>query len=71
MDVGFSLLYLDKVGGIAQRCIGTFVGVTIDAIVDITETALYFTPEAQKLIRKNSSSYMKNLDYSNKMSFEY
>ena len=71
LDIGYSLLYLGKVAGIAQRCIRTFVGGTIDAIVDITETALYFTSEAQKSIRGNSTDKKIRLNYSNKMSYVY
>ena len=71
LDVGYSLLYLDKVNNIIQPFISTAVGGIIDAIVDITETALYFTSEAQKSIRGNSTDKKIRLNYSNKMSYVY
>ncbi|MBQ2718363.1 MAG: RHS repeat-associated core domain-containing protein [Clostridia bacterium] len=51
MDVGLSMLYLDKVGSIASSFISAAVGGTIDAGVDILQTELYFSPKAQQRIR--------------------
>ena len=72
MDVALSMLYLDKVGSIANSLIGATVGGVIDAGVDIIQTSLYFSPQAQQ---KNGLTTTQNsrtrLIYSNRFSYAY
>ena len=72
MDVVFSALYLGKVNSIASPFISAIVGGTIDAVVDIIQTPLYFTPEAQERIKGMSSrNTSSNSMYVNKWIYAY
>ena len=72
MDVVLSMLYLDKVSSIANPFISAALGGTLDAIVDIIQTPLFFTPEAQERIRGMSSrNTSSNSMYVNKCIYAY
>lgn len=72
MDVTLSLLYLDKVGSIANLFISTAVGGAIDAGVDIIQTPLYFTSEAQQRIRGiNNKNNRTNSIFANRLTYAY
>ena len=51
MDVTLSLLYFDKVGGLANKVVATSLTGMIDSIVDITQTAMFFTQAARQKIK--------------------
>ena len=72
MDVTFSLFYLDKVGSIANPFISAAVGGAIDAGVDIIQTPLYFTSEAQQRIRgTNNKNNRTNSIFVNRLTYAY
>ena len=72
MDVVLSMLYLGKVSSIANPFISAIVGGTIDAVVDIIQTPLFFTPEAQERIKGISSrNTSSNSMYVNKWIYTY
>ena len=72
MDVTLSLLYLDKVGSIANLFVSTAVGGAIDAGVDIIQTPLYFTSEAQQRIRgTNNKNNRTNSIFANRLTYAY
>jgi len=72
MDVTLSLLYLDKVGSIANPFISAAVGGTIDAVVDIIQTPLYFSPQAQQRIRgANNKNNRTNSIFANRLTYAY
>ena len=72
MDVTLSLLYLDKVGSIANKFISAAVGGAIDAGVDIIQTPLYFTSEAQQRIRgTNNKNNRTNSIFANRLTYAY
>ena len=72
MDVGYSMLYLDKVGNISNLLISAAIGGTIDAGVDIIQTMLYFSPKAQQRISKiNAKNNRSNSIYVNRFSYAY
>ena len=60
MDVGYSMLYLDKVGNISNLLISAAIGGTIDAGVDIIQTMLFFSPKAQQRISKINAKNNNN-----------
>ena len=72
MDVVYSTLYLGKVSSIANPFISAIVGGTIDAVVDIIQTPLFLTPEAQERIKGMSSrNTSSNSMYVNKWIYAY
>ncbi len=72
MDVGLSMIYLDKVGSIVNPFVSATVGGLIDSGVDVMQTLLYFSPQVQQSIRgtKNKTK-INNLIYSNRLSYMY
>ena len=72
MDVTLSLLYLDKGGSIANLFISTAASGAIDAGVDIIQTPLYFTSEAQQRIRgTNNKNNRTNSIFANRLTYAY
>lgn len=72
MDVILSMLYLDKVSGIANPFLSAALGGTLDAVIDIIQTPLFFTPEAQERIKGMSSrNTSSNSMYVNKWIYAY
>ena len=72
MDVALSMLYLDKVGSIANKFISAAVSGAIDAGVDIIQTPLYFTSEAQQRIRgTNNKNNITNSIFANRLTYAY
>ena len=55
IDICFSTLYLDKISKVSNVLLGTAVGGTIDAVVDIVQTCLLLSPQAQQRIRAKSN----------------
>ena len=51
MDVALSMLYIDKVGDLTNKIIAASLTGIIDSIVDITQTAMFFTPAARQKIK--------------------
>ena len=64
MDVAYSTLYLDKVQSIGNLLIGTAVNGVIDGVVDIIETELFLSPQAQQRIREPNKKSMICFNYS-------
>lgn len=72
MDVGSSMLYLDKVNDIANPFINAAIGGTIDSGVDIIQTTLYLSPQAQQKIRgTNTKNNRTNLINGNRLRYVY
>ncbi len=72
MDVGLSIIYLDKVGSIVNPFVSATVGGLIDSGVDVMQTVLYFSPQAQQSIRGTKNKTKRNnLIYSNRLSYMY
>ena len=72
MIVVLSMLYFDKVTSIANPFISVAFGGTLDAVVDIIQMPLYFTPESQERIRGMSSrNISSNSMYVNKCIYAY
>ena len=72
MDVTLSLLYLDKVGSIANPFIRSAVGGAIDAGVNIIQTPLYFSLQAQQRIREtNNKNNRTNSIFANRLTYAH
>ena len=51
MDMAFSMLYVGYFNGIANKTLGTALNSLVDGAVDVIQTYLYLTPNAQNRIR--------------------
>ena len=54
MDMCFSGLYAGYFGNIANTVLANFFNALTDGIVDVIQTELYFTPEAQNRIKSGA-----------------
>ena len=50
MDVTLSMLYIDKLGDLTNKVVAASLTGIIDSIVDITQTAMFFTQAAHQKI---------------------
>ncbi len=72
MDIGLSMLYLDKVGSIANQFISATIGGVIDSCIDIIQTTLFLSPQAQQEIRGiNTKNNKTNIIHANRLSYVY
>lgn len=72
MDIGLSVLYLDKVGSIANQFISATIGGVIDSCIDIIQTTLFLSPQAQQEIRGiNTKNNKTNIIRANRLSYVY
>ena len=56
MDMSLELPFALQGEGIAAKALGAIPGSVIDGTIDVGQTAMYFTPEAQASIRDTSPS---------------
>ena len=70
LDVTYSGLYLEKINNIANPFLSSIIGGAIDSGVDIIETKLFLSPQAQYRIRENNPSRKTtNSVYINKLAY--
>ena len=54
MDVTYSMLYVGYFSGFSNQFLSTFLGGTTDSIIDVIQTPLFFSPNAQRRIRQGN-----------------